>query len=637
MKHQLIASIGIGALVLNPALAQTFNVCTSEGDGTFTPHFNVVPSMVVHSDAVMDTTRDAIGLDGAANERAFSFSRTIASILGSAGGDTSAASQEALVQSMLGTFIPAEALPLNAKGGVVMPLDARGEAESLNAASMLDESHAQGMKPLALFNRFDLAPENWAHCGEHRIIYGRKPATDGAARFLLIFEGMVPNPNPAAGEEGCRPIAEFWANLSEAGLNETEITRRLSGFFYEGKTSPELSAPDMLRPVVDYRNYGGDGGRGQVRANAFNPPPWQLREWLTQRTFNPASGSLPVTFVPVTVKDNPLAELYRDELTGTAFLAKNPAASANLLHGEFLQALTSTIAFRLLSETTVQHQTLVNELELYKLGSGVGAEVTPDTVLFNTIALGNEDKFNEFQSTSQGLSDAPGESGTSVLVTQMLTQVGSSAGPFVSTQSGEVLLNRARAATCAGCHMTASRSAGGFGGPGVVVLEKQDGTVLRWPDVDPGGFVQVSESRVLSPTLTDAFLPFRRYVLSRYLCKARALTPHLAAADNYEPFGDMPELRTVAAAVGEELVDETANGGYFIDDLVAQFAAGAGVAQPVVAADATALADSVNRNLDALTPEQLAALREKVNHAISLARSIEQQRPGAFVETRRPH
>lgn len=456
MKLQIAAAIGAMAVLINPALAQTFNICTPEGDGTFTPHFNVVPSMVVHSDPVMDATRGSIGLDGTAAERAFSFSRTIATILASAGGDTSAAAQEAFVQSLLDTFIPAETLPLNAKGGVVMPLDARGEAGALSAAAMLDESNAQGMKPLALFNRFDLAPNNWANCGEHRIIYGREPGVGGPARFLLIFEAMVPNPNPAAGADGCKPVAEFWANLSEPGLSETELARRLSAFYYEGKTSPSLTAPNLLTPVVDYRNYGGDGGRGQVRANAFNPPPWQLREWLTQRTFNATPGSLPLTFVPVSVKDNPLAELYRDDLAGTTFQAKNPATSANLLHGQFLQALTSTIALRLLSETTSQHQTLVNELDLYHLGTGVGAEVTPDKILLNTSALGNDDKFNEFQSTSQGFSDAPGEGGTSLLVTQMLAQVGSAANPFVNPQSGEILLNRARAATCAGCHMTAS-------------------------------------------------------------------------------------------------------------------------------------------------------------------------------------
>ncbi|MBB4170795.1 hypothetical protein [Rhizobium sp. BK538] len=635
MKLQMAAAVTVVAALIDPALGQSFKICTPEGDGTFTPNFNAVPSMVVHSDAVMDTKRGDIGLGGTASERVFSFSRTISAVLASAGGDTSPAAQKEFVKSMLATFVPAETLPLNTKGGVVMPLDARGEAAALDAEKMLNESSDQAMKPLAVFNRFDLAPDNWAHCGEHRIIYARQPLADGPGRFLLIFEAMVPNPKPSEGKEGCRPVAEFWANLSEPGLSPTELARRLSAFYYEGKTSPALAAPDLLRPVVDYRNYGGDGGRGQVRANAFNPPPWQLREWLTQRTFNPAPASLPLTFVPVTAKDNPLAELYRDDLLGTTFLTKNPATAANLLHGQFLQSLTSMIALRLLSETTAQHQLLVNELNLYHLGTGVAAELTPDKVLLNTIALGNEDKFNEFQSTSQGLSDAPGDGGASLLVTQMLDQVGNTASPFVNPQRGQILLNRARAATCAGCHMTASRSAGGgFAGPGVVVLEKPNGTVVRWPDVDPGGFVQVSESRALSPTLTDAFLPFRRYVLARYLCNAPEPTP---PEIGYEPYGDMPAPRTVAAAVGEGLVEETAQGGYFVEDLVRDFAAGAGVSQPIATPNAAETTSRVHQSIEALTPEQLSALREKVGNAIAIARNIELQRSGAFVETRRPH
>jgi hypothetical protein len=628
-------SIAIGALVTQ-TFGQSFEHCSAGSDGTFTPHFSVAPSLVVHSDGVMDATRGDIGLPGSAAERAFSFSRTIAAILASAGGDTDEGAREAFVQSMLDTFLPAPSLPLNAAGGVRMPLDERGEAGALKAAAMLDEASPQGMKPLALFNRFDLAPDNWAHCGEYRIVYGRTPAVDVAGRFLLIFEAMIPN--PGVGENGCKPVAEFWADLSAPSLSDIELATRLSAFYYDGKTSPDLATPDLLRPVVDFRNYGGDGGRGQVRANAFNPPPWQLREWLIQRTFSTNAPGMPLTFVPVTVKDNPLAELYNDDLAGTAFLAANPAASANLLHGQFLQALTSTIGPRLLSDTTAKHQLLVNELGLYHLGGGTDA-VTPDIVLLNTIALGNDDKFNEFQSVSQGLSDAPGLAGTSTLVDQVLDQVGGLTTPFVNPQGGQILLNRARAVTCGGCHMTASRSAnGGFDPPGVAIQQKPDGSVLAWPDVAAGGFVQVTETRELSPTLENAFLPFRRYVLSRYLCTAPAIPTPPTEPGEYEPYGDMPESQAVAAKVGPDLVDAAGSGGYFVDDLISEFAAGAGYAPPAPPdADVDSMTSQVNAAIEVLSPEQLAALRQKVSDAIELARSIELQRAGAFVETRRPH
>ena len=33
--------------------------------------------------------------------------------------------------------------------------------------------------PVALFNRFDLAPEDGAHCGEYRIVYAMHDGTSG--------------------------------------------------------------------------------------------------------------------------------------------------------------------------------------------------------------------------------------------------------------------------------------------------------------------------------------------------------------------------------------------------------------------------------------------------------------------------
>src|SRR5438034_4767106 len=67
--------------------------------------------------------------------------------------------------------------------------------------------------PTALTNRFDLAPRNGAHCGEYRIVYAR---TSGgvAGRDFIIFEGVLPNPNPSCGIESCRPVVKFWENLA---------------------------------------------------------------------------------------------------------------------------------------------------------------------------------------------------------------------------------------------------------------------------------------------------------------------------------------------------------------------------------------------------------------------------------------
>src|SRR5262249_15425819 len=145
-----------------------------------------------------------------------------------------------------------------------------------------------------------------------------------------IFEAAMPN--PGIGEAGCRPITEFWARLS--GTDE-EIARKLAAFYYEGKTDPTLPAKDLPSAVVDYQNYGGDGVRGQVRGNLFMQQPWQLREWLTQRTF--ASDGNPLEFVSVTVDNNPLPQLYKDDISFDPTVAGNIGSVVNLLHGQFVQ------------------------------------------------------------------------------------------------------------------------------------------------------------------------------------------------------------------------------------------------------------------------------------------------------------
>ena len=80
-------------------------------------------------------------------------------------------------------------------------------------------------------NRFDLADkDSGQHCGEFRIVFARNSGFSKQAhrdRNLIIFEALVPNPSPPIAPvkptpknlfvnlDGCRPIVEFWLNLSE--------------------------------------------------------------------------------------------------------------------------------------------------------------------------------------------------------------------------------------------------------------------------------------------------------------------------------------------------------------------------------------------------------------------------------------
>ena len=165
---------------------------------------------------------------------------------------------------------------------------------------------------MGLFNRFDLAPANGAHCGEHRIVYARRSGiASGTNRNLIIFEATLPNPRPDKWLKGCHKIVKFWADLSA----ENDIEKRadlLEDFYFAGISN--------IPPVVHVNHYGNNpAGLGQIRTNQFmqatpSPKVWNLREFKLIRT---CGGGIctALKVVPVTDKINLFGPLFSP--TGT--------------------------------------------------------------------------------------------------------------------------------------------------------------------------------------------------------------------------------------------------------------------------------------------------------------------------------
>jgi hypothetical protein len=106
--------------------------------------------------------------------------------------------------------------------------------------------------PLALINRFDLTPVDGSDCGQYRIIFARK--SDSAFRRLhFIFEAVLPNPTPSEGIEGCRAVAQFWADLSNVN-SISERRARLDRFFFTGL--------DGFEPAIHPDHYSAASGGG---------------------------------------------------------------------------------------------------------------------------------------------------------------------------------------------------------------------------------------------------------------------------------------------------------------------------------------------------------------------------------------
>lgn len=329
--------------------------------------------------------------------------------------------------------------------------------------------------PVALMNRFDLSPKDGANCGEYRMIYAMPEGEDGS-RNLIIFEGVLANPDPSCGIEACRPVVNFWESLASYDPN-TDAGRRaladqLERFYFSGL--PGFS-PVIHPSQFGMQGRGGYGGHngGQIRTNMFIAAEnWQLRELRLKRTC--IGGRCRLRFEPVSVKLNPFPPFFNlldptPDPRAADFQAFFPTQVESLIHDDV-----------------------------------------------NLITMQDDDRFNAGQSTSQ---ISPQGTSEDDYLTQALR--GLANGPNTLTRAIRAELERLgrdkeitpldvveRAATqsCAGCHMLTRNvplSGDGLAGP-------------VWPDTRPEGFVHVDEHGFLSPALWCSFLPFRKSVLDRF-------------------------------------------------------------------------------------------------------------------------
>lgn len=320
--------------------------------------------------------------------------------------------------------------------------------------------------PIGLFNRFDLAPPNGAHCGEYRIVYANQTGiASGLDRNLVIFEATFPNPSPALGLTGCLPIAQFWASLSSLP-NIAVRADRLEKFYFDGLNG---NLPAVVRP----EHYGaGSSGVGQIRSNQFmgfatvNPKVWSLREFKVKRE----CPTCTLEFVPQPDAVNPFGPLF---------------------------AAGSTLSTKAAFDAAFPTQ--VASLAANSIG-GIGMAV--------------EQQFNTAQSQASGSDEMnyllhfTGPSTLRNAIDAQLASLGSSL-------TAENIVARAQAMSCAGCHQLNN----GTNGEGLAI-----GGGLIWP---PSlGFTHVTERTkevvggverfVISPALISSFLPHRLSILTSF-------------------------------------------------------------------------------------------------------------------------
>lgn len=349
-------------------------------------------------------------------------------------------------------------------------------------------------KPVALVNRIDLADKGWRNCGEHRIIY----AKEGNGRNLIIFEAVLPNPKPGC-RSGCRPVIDFWADLS-ADASPASRAGKLEKFFFTDDFPPGFKAVVRSSHYTSGSTsaYGG-GGSGQIRTNQFlGGGPWTLKEFKTFLSCN--GGACDFDILPTSVKVNPYGVLWnRTVATGTV-----PGLPPD---NSFATAIPGLAAMATGFQAEVAAQVTTARLGHPDLGL-VSYEVKP------------ERNSAESQSQAPTIDHYPQQFGAGADTTfrDLIQSLAQAIPP--PTLTGIQIVNRATANSCAGCHEPTA-----FG----LHLNDSVGPGMKWPgtlgfvhvgtapqplptadEFDPANFDNNSQGFMLSEALLKNFLPSRR-------------------------------------------------------------------------------------------------------------------------------
>ncbi len=311
--------------------------------------------------------------------------------------------------------------------------------------------------PLALINRFDLAPTDGSNCGQYRIVFARKTSS-AFERLHFIFEAVLPNPTPSAGLAGCRAVAQFWAELSRI-TSIDERRARLDAFFFTGLPgfAPVLH-PDHLTAA--------SGGGIRTMQNARGPLQnrfYQFRlEWRCAR--------------------------------GECRLVAEPDVLQNMPYGRFFDATYDTPAARRFRDAFVEevrnlavddrNRFFMNIPREFLLAESNPGESELDTVF--------EIPYLRGQISPQGTAFAQRISGE-------LKKVGSTLSPLD-------VVSRAHKLSCVGCHFFQ-------GNVGSTEFYQQ----ISESVIEPG---EAGPRFAISSTMQNVFIPHRIDVLRTFLASS---------------------------------------------------------------------------------------------------------------------
>jgi hypothetical protein len=295
---------------------------------------------------------------------------------------------------------------------------------------------------------------------------------------------------------GCRAVAQLWASL-EKETDLQVVGDKLEQLYFTGMAnfgpvvSPEhytFSGEDEPDPGGGYGDPQGTPRHGQVRLSQGMQAPWEFREFHMQAGGFSGSGRPPLFFAPVTAKNNPRPELF------------DP--SNLLLDG---------VQFR---------KQLVEQLPTLASNEAFQIQFSPKEAHWNAgESMISSDSSANF--ASRAFAGEPGQAFWSQIQSVMAEKNIGADCPSGDPLLPEHLVQRISMLSCAGCHAPEQ----------YLGSNRSMGCGQTWPQVAQRA--HIDEFGMLSPALTDSFLPRRADVMSMYLqaCDIPAIQSNLEPAE----------------------------------------------------------------------------------------------------------
>ncbi|HEX8169376.1 MAG TPA: hypothetical protein VF824_02415 [Thermoanaerobaculia bacterium] len=323
--------------------------------------------------------------------------------------------------------------------------------------------HPDAFIPIAITNRFDMA--DGAQCGEYRIVFA-DTTVSSVEVFHIIFEGVLPNPRPELGLAGCRPVAQFWADLS-AVESRTERRDRLERFFFDGISG--------FAPVIDPAHYStAPAGIRTLQATL----PVQATHFLQFR-------------------------LVRECTNGTCRAIMKPDALENAPFGDFLDArVTTPQAQRFRDAFVAQVKDLaVRDVNLYFM------------------SIPNEFLLGDTQPTPSDLTFILDRPFSASLVSSeglaFKARIDEALRASGSTLSAQQVVARAETMGCVGCHFLSGDVGEGVRFP-PPLQDQQHVSEKQFT------FIGQDKQFAISPAMRDVFIPHRMQILRDFLVSGKA-------------------------------------------------------------------------------------------------------------------